>query len=50
MDVAGGSGGIDAVVVAAKGFEEGEAFRDAGAVEEAVEQLFDFLMIAASSL
>lgn len=41
LDVGGGIGEIDSVVMAAEGFEEGEAFRDAGAIEEVVEGVFD---------
>jgi hypothetical protein len=37
VDVIGGSVGINAVVIAAEGFEKGEAFGDAGAIEELVD-------------
>jgi hypothetical protein len=46
MDVAGGGGGIDGAVVAAERFEEGEAFRDAGTVEQMVEGVLNFLNFA----
>jgi hypothetical protein len=43
VDVAGGGGGVDGVVVAAEGFEESKAFRNAGTVEQVIQGVLYFL-------
>jgi len=45
-----GGGGIDAVVIAAKAFEQLKAFRNAGAIQHTVECLLNFLNIAGAAL
>jgi len=50
VDVSCGGGGVEGVVVTAKGFEESEAFGDAGMVQEVIEGVFDQAGITAAVL